>query len=84
MLEVQDEGPGIAPDERDSVFRPFFQGRAVPSGHIKGTGLGLAIAREFVRAHEGSIEVVAADRGARLEVTLPLEEMPAEGRISAA
>jgi two-component system sensor histidine kinase GlrK len=78
VLAVQDQGPGIAPDERDSVFHPFFQGRAVPSGHIKGTGLGLAIAREFVKAHEGSIEVANADSGARLQVTLPLEEKPAE------
>ncbi len=84
VLEVQDQGPGIAPDEREKVFHPFFQGRAVPSGHIKGTGLGLAIVQEFVQAHEGSIEVVAADSGARLRVTLPLEEKPAESRACAA
>ncbi len=84
VLEVQDQGPGIAPDERERVFDPFFQGRAVPSGHIKGTGLGLAIAREFVRAHAGTIEVLAADRGAGLRVSLPREEKPAKERTSAA
>ncbi len=83
VLEVRDEGPGIAPNERDRVFDPFFQGRAVPSGHIKGTGLGLAIAREFVQAHEGSIKVLDGDGGARLEVSLPLEDRPAEGRACA-
>ncbi len=77
VLEVQDQGSGIAPDERDKVFHPFYQGRAAPSGNLKGTGLGLAIAQEFVKAHQGSIEVVdvdAADSGARLRVILPLEE----------
>jgi two-component system sensor histidine kinase GlrK len=77
VLEVQDQGPGIAPDERDKVFHPFYQGRAEPSGNLKGTGLGLAIAQEFVKAHQGSIEAVdvdAADSGARLRVILPLEE----------
>ncbi|MGH8469981.1 MAG: HAMP domain-containing sensor histidine kinase [Gammaproteobacteria bacterium] len=77
VLEVQDQGPGIARDERDKVFHPFYQGRAAPSGNLKGTGLGLAIAQEFVKAHRGSIEVVDvddADKGARLRVILPLEE----------
>jgi len=44
----------------------------------------VAIIREFVRAHDGSIEDVATDGGARLQVTLPVEETSAEGRISAA
>ncbi len=82
VLEIQDQGPGIATDERDKVFHPFYQGRAVPSGHVKGTGLGLSIAQEFVKAHQGCIEVVDGDRGARLRVRLPLQETETDGGSS--
>jgi len=70
-VDVRDEGPGIDPDERDKIFEAFYQGRAVAKGHIKGSGLGLSIAQEYVRLHDGSIEVRATDRGAHLHVTLP-------------
>ena len=46
---VDDDGPGIAPERRESVFRPF------ESGALGGTGLGLTIARDIVRAHGGDI-----------------------------
>jgi two-component system, NtrC family, sensor histidine kinase GlrK len=72
VIEVRDEGPGIAPDEQDAVFQPFFQGGAPYDGHVKGTGLGLAITREYVSNHGGSIEVVEVRRGACLRVRLPL------------
>ena len=49
QVTVDDDGPGIPPDRRESVFRPFESGR---SG---GTGLGLTIARDIVRAHGGEI-----------------------------
>lgn len=71
VLEVRDEGPGIAPEERARVFEPFYQGRAAHENGVAGTGLGLAIARETVLAHGGSIEVVEAEAGAHLRVLLP-------------
>lgn len=73
ILDVIDDGPGIALDEREQVFAPFFQGRAQPLGAVKGSGLGLSIVREHVLAHGGRVEVV--DRpppGAHFRVTLPL------------
>ncbi|MGH6636265.1 MAG: sensor histidine kinase [Gammaproteobacteria bacterium] len=70
-LEVLDEGPGVDPAERRQVFEPFFQGRAIESGHVKGTGLGLAISQEYVKAHCGTIEVVEKQGGACFRVTLP-------------
>jgi len=76
-IEVCDPGPGIEPDEREKIFEAFHQGRAVAEGHIKGSGLGLAIAREYVRLHAGTIEVLDSERGARLRVTLPLASAPA-------
>ncbi|HSO07118.1 MAG TPA: ATP-binding protein [Pelomicrobium sp.] len=73
VIDVVDSGPGIGPEERDRIFRPFMQGRALQSGPVKGTGLGLSIVHEYVTAHGGTVEVV--DRpppGAQFRVTLPL------------
>ncbi len=50
MIEIGDDGPGMAPKARENLFRPFA-GSARPGG----TGLGLAIAREILRAHGGDI-----------------------------
>jgi signal transduction histidine kinase len=66
-LEVCDEGPGIAPDERERVFQRFTRG-ATSAG---GTGLGLAIARWAVELHGGAIAVLDADTGCRIGVTIP-------------
>ena len=67
-LEVRDEGPGIAPDERERVFQRFTRG-ATSAG---GTGLGLAIARWAVELHGGAIAVLDATTGCRIEVTIPV------------
>lgn len=50
VIDVADDGPGLAPKARDNLFRPFA-GSARPGG----MGLGLAIAREILRAHGGDI-----------------------------
>jgi len=72
-LEVADQGPGVAPEERERIFDPFVQGRAVGSGLVPGSGIGLAIAREHAIAHGGSIGLVDSARGARFRVTIPVE-----------
>jgi len=53
-FEVEDSGPGVAPEYRQSIFERFFR---VPGSPAGGAGLGLFIAREVVRAHGGSIGV---------------------------
>ena len=69
---VEDDGPGVPPDERTRVFERFVrldEARARDGG---GSGLGLAIVAEIVRAHRGSVEVTrAATGGARFVVRLP-------------
>lgn len=75
VLDVCDQGPGIEPAEREKVFEAFYQGQPPPSaGHVKGTGLGLAIAREYLRAYQGTIEIIDAAVGAHFRVTLPTGE----------
>ena len=72
VLEVFDEGPGIAVEEREKIFEPFYQGKALSDGYIKGTGLGLSIARELVQAHGGNIMALEkGSGGARIRITLP-------------
>jgi CheY-like chemotaxis protein len=53
-FEVEDTGPGIAPEELEAVFDPFVQGVVGPEP-LEGTGLGLAISRQFVRLLGGDI-----------------------------
>jgi signal transduction histidine kinase len=65
-VAVIDHGPGIAPDQRQTIFTPFFTTKE------SGTGLGLAIAREFVVAHGGRIDVEAPpEGGARFVIRMP-------------
>jgi two-component system sensor histidine kinase GlrK len=72
VIEVLDSGPGIPPEERESIFNLFFRGRGKgDSGRIKGSGLGLAIARELAEAHGGQIAVVPDGTGGHFRVTLP-------------
>ena len=72
VIEVMDSGPGVPPEERDSIFNLFFRGRGKGEGtRIKGSGLGLAIARELVEAHGGHISVVPEGSGGHFRVTLP-------------
>ncbi len=66
-LDVADDGPGIAPAERDQVFERFTTSTAQDSG----TGLGLAISRWVAQLHGGSIAVADSDRGCRIQVVLP-------------
>ncbi len=66
-IEVRDSGPGIAGDDLDRIFSPFFTTKP------QGTGLGLAIVRKVVDAHDGRIDAVSAPgRGATFRVTLPI------------
>ncbi|TQI73328.1 two-component system osmolarity sensor histidine kinase EnvZ [Bosea sp. AK1] len=73
IVMVDDDGPGIPPDQREEVFRPFFrldEARNVDGG---GTGLGLAIARDIARAHGGDIMLGDSPLGGlRATVRLPV------------
>lgn len=72
-LEVEDDGPGMAPAVARRVFSPFFSTKA--SGH--GAGLGLAVSYALVAAHGGDIAVESAPgRGAKFTVFLPLRPRP--------
>jgi signal transduction histidine kinase len=68
-LVVEDEGPGIRPEDLPHVFERFYRAAGAPGG---GTGLGLAIASWIVNRHGGRIEVAnRTEGGARFVVHLP-------------
>jgi len=73
VLDIQDSGPGIHPDDRDRVFDAFYQGGVLPEGYMKGTGIGLSVVAEYVRLHHGSIEIMDGEtQGAHFRVILPV------------
>lgn len=71
-IAVEDDGPGVEPDERERIFGRFARGRV--SRHRVGTGLGLALVTEHARALGGSAWVEdAPGGGARFVVSLPAD-----------
>jgi PAS domain S-box-containing protein len=75
LVTVRDNGPGIPPDELDSIFAPFQRSRGVSAQ--PGTGLGLAICKRIIERHEGRIWAEnAIDGGAVVHVSIPREMNP--------
>ncbi|MET7330306.1 HAMP domain-containing sensor histidine kinase [Nonomuraea sp. NPDC005650] len=72
VLEVLDDGAGITPEQRETVFQRFTRLDAARSRDAGGTGLGLPIAREIARAHRGTLTIEDSERGARFVVRLPI------------
>ncbi|MEV3977478.1 HAMP domain-containing sensor histidine kinase [Nonomuraea sp. NPDC049758] len=71
-LWVRDSGPGVAPADRERIFRRFVRGAGRTGGH-DGAGLGLAIVRSIAEAHGGGVRVADVPAGgACFVMTLPL------------
>ncbi len=74
VLRIDDDGPGVSPSERETVFEPFFRTQEALSRRIPGHGLGLALIRHVAEAHGGSATLTDPPaRGASLEIRLPLD-----------
>jgi two-component system NtrC family sensor kinase len=80
-IEIEDTGPGIAPNLLERIFNPFFTTK--PTG--SGTGLGLSISLGIVREHEGRIwaENVQQGSGARFVVEVPVGTAREEDEVAA-
>jgi two-component system sensor histidine kinase ChvG len=62
-IRIDDEGPGVPPDEREAIFNRFHSVRPEGEGFGRHSGLGLAIARAIVEGHDGEIDVQDRDDG---------------------
>jgi two-component system osmolarity sensor histidine kinase EnvZ len=72
-IEVDDDGPGIPPAERDNVFKPFYRLDHARNQDEGNTGLGLAIARDIARSHGGDIALGESSLGGlRAIIRVPL------------
>ncbi len=73
-ITIDDDGPGVPIEERENVFRPFYQLDQARNRDSGGSGLGLAIARDVVRAHGGDIVLGDSDTlgGLRARVRIPV------------
>jgi len=76
ILVVEDDGPGVAPAERERIFQRFTRLDEARSRHNGGTGLGLAIVKEITERHGGAVCVEDAAPGARFAVRLPQTQVP--------
>jgi signal transduction histidine kinase len=71
LIEIADNGAGIAPELQDRIYEPFFTTKEVG----KGTGQGLALARTTIERHSGSLECASAPgQGTTFAIRLPLQE----------
>jgi two-component system sensor histidine kinase TctE len=70
ILEVEDDGPGIPPAERDRVQERFYRVAGTPG---TGSGLGLSIVREIAAAHRAELDIGTGEggRGCRVGLTFP-------------
>ncbi|HJN22931.1 MAG TPA: ATP-binding protein [Rhodospirillales bacterium] len=72
-ITIDDDGPGIPPEQREEVFKPFFRLDSSRNPGTGGVGLGLTIARDIVRGHGGDIALSKSPNGGlRAKVRLPL------------
>ncbi len=73
VLEVADDGPGIAPGEREKVFDRFYR---APGATLGGSGLGLSIVRDICTSHGAHIELAPPASGAGLVVRVSFPAAP--------
>ena len=83
FIEIEDNGPGIAPEEQSRLFKRFSQG-AAGKRYAGGSGLGLYLCKQIVEAHGGTIECTSRPNKATIfRVCLPSvnNEKPVEAAV---
>ena len=75
-IAIADDGPGIPPEDRDSIFERFFRGAS--RGEVEGSGLGLAIAKRAIQRAGGTLRLDdTIQHGTRFVITLRAERSAA-------
>lgn len=68
---VEDNGPGINEEAKNNIFKPFFTTKEIG----KGSGLGLSISTRLIKKHQGQLNLIPNQQGAKFEIILPSMEM---------
>jgi two-component system, OmpR family, sensor kinase len=68
---IDDDGPGVMPDERELIFEPGRRGSASTRGGIEGSGLGLSLTRRLVHSVSGEVTSITRDEGGSFAIDLP-------------
>jgi signal transduction histidine kinase len=85
VIAVSDEGCGIAADERDRVFEPFFRTSHARWAGTQGVGLGLTVARRLVALLGGRVSVESEpEKGSRFRIILPIDSTIQPGELARA
>ncbi|MFO6295526.1 ATP-binding protein, partial [Pseudomonas aeruginosa] len=62
-VNVDDDGPGVSPEDREQIFRPFYRTDEARDRESGGTGLGLAIAAQLVSQMDGALRLANRPQG---------------------
>ena len=72
IVNIEDDGPGIAEDQYKNVFKPFFRLDKSRSLNKSGVGLGLAIVEDIINSHGGNIQLGKSQyKGLQVKISLP-------------
>jgi len=71
MIAVEDDGPGISPQDISQIFSPFYSKKVMGRS---GTGLGLVVVWNTMRDHGGCIDVVSSDKGSLFSLYFPIAQ----------
>lgn len=80
VIDIDDAGPGIAPGDRDGLFRAFQRSAEARASGIPGHGIGLSLVAHVAALHGGSARFEDGAPGARLRIVLPLRREPVHGQ----
>jgi signal transduction histidine kinase len=84
VLEVEDNGVGVAAGELETIFQPFYRANDAVTRRTPGTGIGLFVAREIAVAHGGRLSAASPGRGlgSTFRLTLPGADVVPEEELS--
>lgn len=82
-ISVNDQGPGINPQDLPHIFERFYQSRHAIPQNKDGSGVGLSIVKEYVQLHRGTVRVISDGKsGTCVEIVLPVVQMVGEPEIA--
>jgi two-component system sensor histidine kinase GlrK len=70
-IDIQDQGIGVAPADRERIFEPFYRGQRQPTDGVRGSGIGLSIVHEYIAAHGARIALLPEETGTHFRIEFP-------------